>query len=238
MGVDAMLRLLLLLLRQRLHRPAAAARSAQPRQTLRSALAALVASVALGAGLAVAYLRPAPLPRLESAGEPATLKLRIDAVREAPLVVYLESLAPAAGADGGGAAHITSVNGAFEPRFQTAALGTTLEMGNEDPIAHNTHLADDRRTLFNVALPIEGARTHKRLSRAGIFDVRCDIHPWMHARIFVPASAHHAVLWRAGEVTLGGVAPGRYRLRIWEAGRGETARPLVIAPGATLRLVH
>jgi plastocyanin len=238
MGVDAMLRLLLLLLRQRLRRPAAAARSAQPRRALRAALAALVASVALGAGLATAYLRPAPAPRLAAGGESATLRLRIDAVREAPLVVYLESLAPAAGTDGDGAARITSVNGTFEPRFQTAALGTILEMGNEDPIPHNTHLADGRRTLFNVALPMEGARTHKRLSRPGIFDVRCDIHPWMHARIFVPAGAHHAVLWRAGEVTLAGIAPGRYRLRTWEAGRGETARPLLIGPGATLQLVH
>lgn len=208
------------------------------RPSRRGALAAQLALAALGAGAAAAYLRHSPeIPRVEGTQAPATLRLRVDAVPEAPLVVYLEAPGPAAGASRS-AASITSVNGAFEPRFQTAALGATLEMGNRDPIAHNTHLADSRRTLFNVALPTAGARTRKLLTRPGIFDVRCDIHPWMHARIFVPADAHHAVLWRPGEVTLAGIAPGRYRLRTWEAGRGETARTLAFAPGDTLRLVH
>jgi hypothetical protein len=39
-------------------------------------------------------------------------------------------------------------------------------------------------------------------------------------------------------VTLVGIEPGRYRLRVWQPGRGESARALSLASGQTLSLAH
>lgn len=177
-------------------------------------------------------------PALNIEAERATLRLRVDALESAPLVVFLESNGAAQRPAGGQAARISSVNNAFEPLFQVAAVGAQIEVRNQDPVAHNTHLFDGRRTLFNVALPSAGAQTRKLLARAGLFDVRCDMHPWMRAWVFVPPEAHYAVLWRPGEVSLPEIEPGRYRLRVWQPARGGSMRALTLAPGQTLRLVH
>jgi plastocyanin len=221
-----MLRLLLLLLRQRL--PALPA--VPPRYAIAATLCAAVAAALL-------YLPAAPAPE-GGQSEKATLRLRVDALESVPLVVFLESNGAAQRQAGGQAARISSVNHAFEPLFQVAAVGTQIEVRNQDPVAHNTHLFDGRRTLFNVALPSAGAQTRKLLARAGLFDVRCDMHPWMRAWVFVPPEEHHAVLWRPGEVSLPEIEPGRYRLRTWQPARGGSMRDLTLAPGQTLRLVH
>lgn len=225
--------MLYLLLRQRL-RGRAPVRIRFP--VLAAGLAALFLCV-----VAVSYLRVTPaLPTGET--EKATLRLRVDAIGSAPLVVFLEaSGSPAAGSAAGSAqtASITSVNAAFEPKFQVAAVGAEIEVSNRDPIPHNTHLfSGGGRTLFNVATPSTDLRVRKALTRAGIFDVRCDLHPWMRASVFVPPGAHHAVIWAPGEVTLRDIEPGRYRLHIWEPARGEAARSLVFASGDTVNLAH
>jgi plastocyanin len=229
-----MLRLLYLLLRQRLH----------GRAPLRFKLP-VVAAVAVPAALLVcaiawSYLRVAPADPTAAASEKASLKLRVDAIGSAPLVVFLESAGPPSPTKSvSGTARITSVNAAFEPAFQVATVGTEIEVSNRDPIPHNTHLFTDAgRTLFNVATPSSELRVRKAITRAGIFDVRCDLHPWMRASVFVPPGAHHAVLWAPGEVTLPGIAPGRYRLHVWERSRGDAARTLVFAAGDTVSLVH
>lgn len=223
-----MFRLLFLLLRQRLRES-------------RVRVLPWIAGAAVVSGLAgtASYFNFGPAPgKTETASAKATLRLKVDAVGSAPLVVYLEPASmPNAGAPAVGTASITSVHAAFEPRFQVASVGTRLEVGNLDPIPHNTHLVEGRRTLFNVATPTAGAAARKLLTRPGIFEVRCDLHPWMRAWVFVPAGAHHAVLWNPGEVTLEGIAPGSYRLRVWQAG-GESSRNLVIASGEVLQLVH
>lgn len=235
-----MLRLLYLLLRQRL----------RGRAPVRFKLPAWIAALAVLflCAIAVSSLRIAPTDPIAGEAEKATLKFRVDAIGSAPLVVFLEG--PGAGSAGAGApsptkalgddttARITSVNAAFQPAFQVAALGTEIEVSNRDPIPHNTHLFGGRRTLFNVAVPSTDLRVRKAITRAGIFDVRCDLHPWMRASVFVPPGAHHAVLWKPGEVTLPGIAPGRYRLHVWEPARGDAARTLVFASGDTVSLVH
>jgi len=131
---------------------------------------------------------PAALP----AGAPvhsATLQLHVARVESVPLVVYLEALGAAEAAVGERvhpAVQLTSVNAAFEPAFQVAPLAARVEVGNRDPLAHNTHVFDGRRTLFNVALPLPGTPVTKVLTRTGLFEVRCDLHPWMRAALFVP----------------------------------------------------
>src|SRR5262245_14541573 len=129
MSVATMLRLLYLLLRQRLPGRAPA--------RFKFPVLAAVLAVLFVCG-AVSYLRVAPTDRIADRAEVrlnsrATLKFRVDAIASAPLVVFLEGTgAGAAGAapsptkalGDDGTAHITSVNAAFEPAFQVAVLGT------------------------------------------------------------------------------------------------------------------
>lgn len=199
-----------------------------------------VAAVALAAGAGAALIvantdlgsDPAPLTR--TATRSATLELQVDALESAPLVAYLD--VPGAArretpADREAAVRITSVNNMFQPSFQVAPVAASVDVGNQDPIPHNTHVFEGGRTLFNVAVPLSGVRVHKVLGRPGMFEVRCDFHPWMRAWLFVPSGPHHAVIRTPGKATLHDIPPGSYRLHVWQPGRGDTVRMLSFASG-------
>jgi hypothetical protein len=242
-----MLRLLYLLIRQRMWRrprptppvvPVGSVRR-PPFKALHLGIATVAVCRVVGGVVAFSHSSLDPATPLETMTETATLQLQIHSIDSAPLVVFLEP--PGASTRDTDKAsretvRITSVNNAFEPRFQVASLAAQIEVANDDPIPHNTHLSDGHYTLFNVAVPLAGVRVRKLLARPGILHVRCDIHPWMHAWIFVPANPHHAVIWEPGQVTLRDIAPGRYRMHVWEPKRSEVTLMLTLESGETKSL--
>lgn len=234
-----MLRLLYLLLDQRLRRHDAPPRTALAPYRRRALIAvgiAAITGIALVGFIAGRITIVSPRP---TAAAGATLELRVDHIGSAPLVIFLDS--PNA-ADTGAPelrpkpARLTSVNSAFQPAFQVASLTADIEVGNNDAIPHNTHVFDGQRTVFNVATPTAGVRVRKVLRQPGIFGVRCDLHPWMRAWIFVPANPHYAVLWRPGSTTLRDIPPGQYRLHSWDQARGQESRTLTLDAGETKSL--
>lgn len=178
-----------------------------------------------------------PFARAEAG---ATLELRVDNIGAAPVVIFLESpndaVVPIPGDPNGQPARVTSINSAFRPAFQVAPLTADIEVANDDAIPHNTHLFDGRRTVFNVATPTPGVRVRKVLRQPGIFAVRCDLHPWMRAWVFVPANPHYAVMWQPGSTTLRDIPPGQYRLHAWDPVGGQVSQTLTLDAGETKSL--
>ena len=163
--------------------------------------------------------------------ERVTLRVRVARLEAPPLLVFLDrGGSDKAQAQPAERVRLTSINSVFEPAFQVAPLAARVEIGNTDPVAHNTHLFDaNRRTLFNVALPQQGVSVQRVLVRSGLFEARCDLHTWMRAAVFVPPNAHYLVIREAGEFVLPDIAPGRWRLHQWSAARGERVRPIELA---------
>ena len=240
-----MFRLLIMLLRQRLHRERATTPEGMVGATAGRRWALMVVLLALALGVAayaaVGQWRDRRAVRADLAArapvERATLRLRVARVESPPLLVFLDAPDaddPKVGQGVQSTAQLTSVGSVFEPAFQVALPAARVEMGNADPIAHNTHVFDGGRTLFNVALPVQGVPVTRVLGRAGLFEVRCDLHAWMRAAVFVPGNPHHAVFREPGEFTLRDVPAGRYRLHVWTPASGKATRTIDVAPGATL----
>jgi hypothetical protein len=227
-----MFRLLYLLILQRLRRP-----GAPPRKAVGLAIGGVVLCAS------VAWLALVPphfaVPSFNAGAGKAAVQVQVDSKEPPPVVIFLEALGiPDAqgAATQAKSARLISVGNSFKPMFQVAALASEIEVGNDDALPHNTHVFKGDRTLFNVATPLPGVRVRKLLSRAGLFDVRCDLHPWMRAWILVPPGPHYAVLWQPARVAIEDIPPGRYRLHFWEPARGETVRPLTLAAGETKSL--
>lgn len=67
----------------------------------------------------------------------------------------------------------------FSPHVSAAAVGTTLEVRNLDPILHNLHVRRETRfgpTVMNVIQPAATRSVQKPFSETGFLDVRCDVH--------------------------------------------------------------
>jgi plastocyanin len=119
----------------------------------------------------------------------------------------------------------------YVPHVQTAPLGSTLEIVNSDPVLHNSHGWLGRMTRFNVPTPEKGMRVPARLDRAGLVQVRCDVHGWMSAYVVVP-DGRAAVAGADGSFTIRDVPAGTYAVTAWHERLGEkTVQVTVPAQG-------
>ncbi len=86
-------------------------------------------------------------------------------------------------------------------------------------------------TRFDVVTPDQGARVPTRLERAGVIQVRCDVHAWMTAWVLV-VDAPAAVSGPDGTFAIRDLAPGTYTVSAWHERLGErTATVTVPATG-------
>lgn len=202
-----------------------------------SAPVAFVLFVAALSAVAISVLFPTLQKRTGDAS--SVLILSIPEVDAKPLIVYLYGTGldpPRPQRDSSPVHRIRSVNGRFSPWFQVVPYAGTMEMVNVDAVAHNTHVFNRGETVFNVALPIQGVRVRKVLTGTGIFKIRCDMHPWMKAWLFVSPSQHYAVVHDPTTISFSDIDPGEYTLHVWQPDRGESVLLLDLEAGETRRM--
>jgi plastocyanin len=140
-----------------------------------------------------------------------------------PLIIYLEpvSKSRAITATKIDSSSISSHDSKFEPAFQVIQKGGILEIKNTDPILHNAHISENKITLFNVATPLKNQTVKKIMPRTGLFNVACDLHPWMKASLAVITSPYYSVLQKPGHFQINNIVPGKYHLHSLQAEKDE-----------------
>lgn len=122
----------------------------------------------------------------------------------------------------------------FSPHVNTAAVGTTLEIRNLDPILHNLHIRRETRfgpTVMNVIQPAGTRSVQKPFLEAGFLDVRCDVHAFMSAFIHVFDHPYFTTTDPTGSFAMTKVPPGVYKLQIWHEQFGTRERTIKVPPG-------
>ncbi len=127
----------------------------------------------------------------------------------------------------------------YIPHVQWGRPGTQTVVLNNDRADHNIHgfkstiektsLSD---TKFNFASEPDTKKDQIAdafLEEPAKYIVKCDIHPWMNAYIFIVPHPYYVVTMaadgegcKAGEFTLDNVPPGNYELLWWKEGIKET----------------
>jgi hypothetical protein len=106
---------------------------------------------------------------------------------------------------------LNNVKCRFEPAMQVVRPGT-LDVGNKDPVLHNTHGYYGKRTAFNMALPNQNQVIPAELGKAGTVRVDCDAHGWMEGWIIVRDNPYYALTGADGKFSITGIPPGTYNL--------------------------
>jgi hypothetical protein len=125
----------------------------------------------------------------------------------------------------------------FFHRTNATPVGSTLEIRNTDPILHNTHIRRDTRmgpTLINVSQPVGTKAILKPLLVPGLFDTRCDAHPFMAGSIHVFGHPYFAITDGTGNFEISQVPPGTYQLRIWHERFGVKEKTIKVLGTASL----
>ncbi len=110
----------------------------------------------------------------------------------------------------------------FESHITIVPVGTQVEYLNSDTVAHNVHTFATKNKAINNMIPA-GASLKQKLSEAEAVAIKCDIHPWMTAYIFVAETNFTALTRADGSFTIPGLLPGDYKLEVWheKLGRGK-----------------
>lgn len=118
---------------------------------------------------------------------------------------------------------------AFEPYAQVVSKGAPVLVMNSDPVLHNVHATTVRGdALFNKAIPVKGQSFKETFTTAGVVRVKCDVHAWMNAWVFVAETRFAAVTGKDGRFAFPGVAPGVYRLHAWHELLGEKIQAVAV----------
>ncbi len=122
----------------------------------------------------------------------------------------------------------------YWPPVLAARAGGSLHIRNSDPLTHTVHGFAAGQTVFNVAMPLEHMELQRPLPQEPqVLDVRCDVHPWMHAVVRTFAHSHFTTTGTDGRFQLGGLAPGEAVVHVWHPRLGEASRRVQVgAAGA------
>jgi hypothetical protein len=119
----------------------------------------------------------------------------------------------------------------FVPHVQVVIKDQPFEIVNSDPVAHSAHLVQHRTTVYNRMQPQQNMRSQIALDDVGLATLKCDVHDWMRAYIYVLWHPYHAVTGEDGSFRLSDVPPGEYELVAWQERLGEFTQKVKVETG-------
>jgi len=110
---------------------------------------------------------------------------------------------------------IKNRNCSFVSRISATRVGALVEIGNDDPVLHNTHIRSEGKTLLNVAMVPHGQSIQKQVKRPGLLDVKCDAHKFMQGYVMAFTHPFFSISDESGHFQIAGITPGLHRITVW-----------------------
>jgi hypothetical protein len=115
-----------------------------------------------------------------------------------------------------------------------AETGQEIRFLNSDPTLHNVHIDPKNSPAANFGMGVQGAKRSVRIPKAEVMvNVRCDVHPWMHAYLGVVDHPHFAVTGDDGGFEFTGVPAGHYTIEVWHERFGTKRQVIDVVPRQT-----
>ena len=123
----------------------------------------------------------------------------------------------------------------YEPHVMGIMVGQTYRILNSDGILHNIHTLPKINPMFNRGQPATVKEmTTSFPSPENMFEVKCDVHPWMAAYIGVFSHPFFSVTGTDGKFTISGLAPGTYEITAWHERLGTQTASVTVGADATM----
>ena len=118
----------------------------------------------------------------------------------------------------------------FEPHVVGVPAGKEIAIRNSDSVIHNIRIFEEGKPsmLMRQWQKADGADIRWRFPGPGRYVIRCGVHPWMYAWVFVAPGNRVAVTGEAGRFTLAGVPEGRHTLHVWHETLGAKEVPVEV----------
>ncbi len=112
----------------------------------------------------------------------------------------------------------------YKPHVFGMMPGQTIDILNSDDTTHNIHALPSKSKEFNFTQNKKGDKRTETIENAEFpVKIKCDIHPWMGAWVFVLPHTLHGVSDDKGKFALPALEPGDYEIGAWHETYGEAA---------------
>jgi plastocyanin len=120
----------------------------------------------------------------------------------------------------------------YVPHVQGIMVGQPYRILNSDGILHNVHSLPKVNKTFNKPMPASLKETTTTFDKPEpIFQIKCDVHPWMNAYIGVFTHPFFSTTGTDGKFTISGLDAGTYEITAWHERLGTQSATVTV--GAT-----
>lgn len=130
-----------------------------------------------------------------------------------------------------GPAVLDQVDCQYVPRVIGVRAGQVLRVTNSDPALHNVHALTERNPTLNFGITRAGESRDVTFDLAEQFTVKCDVHPWMSAKVYVFDHPFFAPTGDDGRFEITGLPPGEHEVVFSHPFLGERSRQVKVGDG-------
>jgi plastocyanin len=122
----------------------------------------------------------------------------------------------------------------YVPHVMGIMVGQQYRILNSDGVLHNVHTLPKINRGFNKPMPPTMKETTTTFDKEeAIFNIKCDVHPWMNAYVSVFTHPFFSVTGKDGKFTISGLDPGTYTLTAWHERLGTQTATVTVAANET-----
>jgi len=122
----------------------------------------------------------------------------------------------------------------YKPHVMGIMIGQPYRILNSDGILHNIHSLPKVNTAFNKPMAATMKETTTTFEKPEpIFQIKCDVHPWMLAYIGVFTHPFYSVTGTDGKFTISGLEPGTYEITAWHERLGTQTATVTVGASDT-----
>jgi plastocyanin len=118
----------------------------------------------------------------------------------------------------------------FSPHVLSLRTGSLLEIHNQDPVMHNTHIASEVRTFINVAMVANARPVVKKVVKPGLYRVQCDAHKFMWGYVLAFEHPYFGVTDERGHTRILNVPAGEHVISVWHERLGQLRAHVTVPP--------
>jgi plastocyanin len=122
----------------------------------------------------------------------------------------------------------------YVPHVMGIMVGQAYRILNSDGILHNVHALPKVNRGFNRPMPATVKESTATFDKAeSVFQIKCDVHPWMSAYVGVFTHPFFATTGTDGKFTIAGLDPGTYEITAWHERLGTQTATVTVAANET-----